>query len=155
MGINLTFIAAQSNNVNLVDYLIRQHRVDWKLKNEEGYNTAWIAAFQGRVEVMEYLIALDANFLEQDQDKNGNTLLHLACQLGYQALSKLLLQSFPHWLNQTRKLVSLQSSSDKMLIDKFLLFFRIIIRHWLLQFYIINMISLSGFVVIIPLLIFS
>lgn len=62
-------IATQSGNVTLVQYLIGIHQVNWKQKNQQGYNALWLAVVQQRVEVVDYLLGVDANFVQQDLDK--------------------------------------------------------------------------------------
>lgn len=87
-GETLLHLAAQTQNIDTIKYLITQHQLNIHQTDDEGNTPIHIAA-RASFAIMQYLIELGANVLQTNN--KGETLLHLAAQANDIAQLKYLL----------------------------------------------------------------
>ena len=93
LGYNILHYAAWHGQLDIIRYLTENYQSLLYVKDNIGRTPLIIAALSGSVECLEYLVSKGCNIFDEDSD--GRTILHKACQKGKLALVKHLVGNYP------------------------------------------------------------
>nr|XP_033328163.1 uncharacterized protein LOC117221368 [Megalopta genalis] len=89
-GRTLLHVAADSNQFDMVKFLVNRGLTDFNAKDNNGSTALHMAARHGYVDIVKYLA--NENLVDINaQDKNGTTVLHLAAWFGHSEIMRFLI----------------------------------------------------------------
>ena len=92
-GWTVLHYACKKGKLGLVQYLVDEYPGVLRVRSKIGTSSFLLAAISGSLEMMKYLVSKQCNVL--DQDNEGLTALHYACQHGKLNLVKYLVENYP------------------------------------------------------------